>query len=902
MSLAVYRRKRDFHKTAEPEGKRAKTRGGNAFVVQKHAASRLHYDFRLELDGVLKSWAVPKGPSLDPKTRALAVEVEDHPVAYGGFEGIIPAGEYGGGTVMLWDRGTWEPVGDQGDAAKQLRAGRLHFVVHGEKLRGEWTLARMKTERGRAQWLLIKRSDDEARPGDAYGIQDRKAKSILTGRTMDEIRRNADRTWTKHGEKRKEPVAQKTTKARRVKKGTPKRRSAPLLTPATIAKLPGVKRRVPPGTFTPQLATLSPQAPEGDDWLHELKFDGYRILAYHDGRKVRLVTRNGNDWTSKFPRIAEAVGAMNFKGLLDGELVAMDEHGVSQFQKLQNAVRLGRQNELLYYVFDLPYCGGYDLGAVPLVERKAALAQLLATNPEGSSGAVRYSEHIVGDGAKVLAGACRRGLEGIVSKHAASPYGHRRSDAWLKVKCHGRQEFVIAGFTAPRRSRAGFGALLLGYFDDGRKLKYAGKVGTGFTEQSLRDLKRRLDELETSECPFVEPPAEARRNRPTWVEPKLVAEIEFTEWTADGALRHPSFQGLREDKEAGAVVRESRFVRRAHDTKSTTARAGKLANGTSPKAGMTKAAAAKAGAVVRSGADAEVAGVRISHPDRVLYPDVGLTKLDVARYYEAVGRWILPYVVDRPLTIVRCPEGQAGECFFQKNWKNTLPKQVGKVDVPFADGVQQYVMIDDLAGLIGLVQVGALELHPWGSKVDKLDRPDQIIFDLDPGPGVTWKDVRAGAVQIRDLLAELKLETFLRTSGGKGLHVVLPLARRNDWDEVKSFAHHVSQGLERHQPTRFVSVMAKDRRRGKIFVDYLRNQRGATSVASYSTRNRAGAPVAMPIGWDELGRLKSPAQFTVENALPRLAKRKADPWAEFFATRQTLTQAVQRAARQFAEG
>ncbi|MGC3967737.1 MAG: DNA ligase D [Pirellulales bacterium] len=874
MSLTEYRRKRNFRKTAEPRGTRGSKHEQRVFVVQKHAASHLHYDFRIEVDGVLKSWAVPKGPSLDPKIRALAVEVEDHPLDYGDFEGIIPAGEYGGGTVMLWDRGTWEPAdGNKSSGAMELRSGRLNFVLRGDKLRGEWTLVRMKTERGRAQWLLMKRSDDDARAGDGYRIQIRRPRSATTVRTLEEIRLAADRTWNKQDEVRKESAEPQQTKTAKQK---PRSRSLPK----------GATKRKPPRSFSPQLATLADEPPDGDDWLHEIKFDGYRILAFCDGRRVRLLTRNGNDWTKKFPRLAAAVAALDFSGVLDGELVAVDERGVSRFQKLQNAIRDGRQRELLYYAFDLPYFHGYDLRGASLVERKACLEQLLSTNPEGADGTIRFSDHVVGDGVKMLAGACRRGLEGIVSKRSASSYEHHRSGAWLKIKCHGRQELIVAGYTAPQRTRTGFGALLLGYFDERRQLRYAGKVGTGFNEQMLRDLKRRLDKLHTPECPFAERPLDARRGRVTWVEPKLVAEIEFTEWTDDGALRHPSFQGLRDDKEAGEVMRERRATK------------------TSAKPRLRKAQRkpSKEAAIKRPSGDSEVGGVRISHADRVLYPDAGLTKLDVARYYEAVADWILPYVADRPLTIVRCPAGQSGECFFQKNWNGTLPPQVGKVDVPTDDGKQQYVAIHDLAGLIALVQIGVLELHPWGSQSDKLDRPDQIIFDLDPGPGVSWNDVRKGATQVRDLLAKLKLQSFLRTSGGKGLHVVVPLARRNDWNEVKTFAHNISLGLERHMPERFVSTMSKDRRRGKIFLDYLRNQRGATSVAPYSTRNRPGAPVAMPVAWEELGRLKGPAQFTVENALKRLARRKDDPWREFFKIRQSLTRNALESVRTFAAG
>ncbi|MBA4019109.1 MAG: DNA ligase D [Pirellula sp.] len=876
MSLAKYRRKRDFRKTAEPSGAKRPAKHGNSFVVQKHAASHLHYDFRLELDGVLKSWAVPKGPSLDPGVRALAVEVEDHPVEYGGFEGIIPAGEYGGGTVMLWDHGTWECLGN---AARDYKAGRLHFRLQGEKLSGEWTLARMKTERGRAQWLLMKRSDDSALRGDEHGLLEREDRSVATGRTMEQIAAQSDRVWGKTGEVEQPKANRKKQSSKKVK---PERSSR-------VELLRGAKKHRAPKTLAPQLATLATAAPDGDQWLHELKFDGYRLLAFGDGTRVRLLTRNGKDWTRKFPRIAELLQEWKFDGIMDGELVALDDAGASNFQKLQNAIRNGSQNSLIFYAFDLPFFAGYDLREVPLEQRKEQLASLVKEHARSQTGPIRLSEHLEGDGAEFLNTVCRRGLEGIVCKRRDAPYASRRSPNWLKVKCSGRQEFVIGGYTRPGGSRTGFGALFLGYFDDRGALRYCGKVGTGFNTATLNVLKRQLDDLATDECPFASPPVEATRGKPTWVEPKLVAEIEFTEWTEDGALRHPSFQGLREDKEALDVVREVKSVRK-------------------PRAELRQAAAARSStrnSMLRKSAQrisaqneaVEVAGVRLTHPDRILYPDAKLTKRDVAQYYEAVADWILPYVTERPLTIVRCPEGQSGECFFQKNWKNTLPAQVGKVAVRIDSGKQDYVMIDDVAGLVALVQVGALEFHPWGSKKPRLETPDQIVFDLDPGPGVAWSGVRSAARELRVVLEELGLQSFVRTSGGKGLHVVVPLTGRNTWEQVKTFAHDIAFGMARHKSDTYVSTMSKDLRKRKIFIDYLRNQRGATSVASYSTRNRAGAPVATPVAWEELGRLRGPAQFTVANVPARLKRLKSDPWQEFFKTRQSLSNESLRAAR-----
>jgi bifunctional non-homologous end joining protein LigD len=924
MSLAKYRKKRDFRKTREPAGStvRANPRaiGRSRFVIQKHAASRLHFDFRLEFDGVLKSWAVPKGPSLDPGVKALAMEVEDHPVDYGGFEGTIPQGEYGGGTVMLWDRGTWEPE-DATPAATRaaFKKGHLKFTLHGERLTGSWTLQRIRLERGRAPWLLIKRSDDAARPGDRHGVVERETTSIDTQRTMDEIAAG-NREWTKHGArtvKRKPPTAEKPRKTTEKTKTTKKVKSASsTLDPST---LDGAKRGRVPKDFSPQLATLSDHVPEGDEWLHEMKFDGYRILAEKHGAPVRLVTRNGNDWTAKFSRLAEAVAALPTDDcVLDGELTAVDERGVTHFQKLQNAIREGRQSELIYYAFDLPFCAGYDLRAVPLAARKDALAELLRSSSKtGAPKArpIRFSDHIVGTGSKVLAEACKNGLEGIVSKQAESRYESTRNAAWLKTKCHGRQEFVVAGYTPPGGARHSFGSLLLGYYDKAGELQFSGKVGTGFDDKTLTELKSKMDKLATEEMPFVSVPRAIERERPTWLKPKLVAEIEFTEWTADGALRHPSFQGLREDKKASEVVREKtireKLKGKAMAKRSTVKTKRARAAGHSMAAkkptrrkvtkksdGDERPVAVAESHVAKAGAE-EFAGVRLTHPERVLFKDAGLTKLDIAEYFAKVADWILPYVVNRPVTLVRCPEGEGGECFFQKHWTESLPDAVGQVSVPMKSGKEAYVAISDLSGLIGLVQMSVLELHPWGARADDLEHPDQITFDLDPAPDVKWDAVVQAAQDLRAILKQLKLETFVRTSGGKGLHVVLPLARKNTWDEAAGFAHNIALGLANHEPTRFVANMRKELRKGKIFVDYLRNQRGSTSVANYSTRNRPGAPVAVPITWKELTKLRGPAEFTVMTVPKRLAKLKRDPWDGFFAVKQTLTKAMLDAAEKF---
>jgi bifunctional non-homologous end joining protein LigD len=783
--LAAYRRKRNFAVTKEPRGGRAA--GSRLFVIQKHAASRLHYDFRLELDGTLKSWAVPKGPSVDPSAKRLAVHVEDHPIEYGSFEGVIPKGEYGGGTVMLWDRGRWEPVGD---ARSSYRKGRLKFRLHGEKLRGIWNLVRMTgpaSEDGK-NWLLIKDRDDDAGGNEPT---ESKEKSVATGRSMDSIAR-----------------------------GRVRRPNAP-----------EAHRGKAPSGFSPQLATLASEAPEGDDWLHEIKLDGYRILAFVAGGRVRLQSRNGLDWSARFPQVVRAVHKLPMKdAVIDGEVVALRPDGTSDFQQLQNVMRSKEPANIAYFAFDLPFYAGNDLRALPLAERKSVLAGLLAG---AGSGVVRFSEHFRGDGENVLKHACGLGLEGIVSKRADAPYESRRSATWLKVKCSSRQEFIIAGWTDPRGARHGFGSLLLAHHDAEGRLVYSGKVGTGFNNALLAGLSRRLRAIERRSHPLDLPPPQSQTRGAHWVRPAIVVEIEFTEWTKDGRLRHPSFVGLREDKAPAKVVREI------------------------PRKGATPAPRY---------------GARLTHPDRVLWPDAKITKAGLAAYYESVAGLMLPHVVGRPLAIVRCPEGLGSPCFFQKHPSSKT---------------SEHLTVEDLDGLISLVQMGALEIHPWGAATERLDRPDRLIFDLDPGPGVTWAHVVEGALAIRDRLAAAELRSFVRTSGGKGLHVVSPLARRTSWDDLKSFARGVAEELAHDRPARYVAAAAKSRRRGRIFIDWLRNGEGATAVASYSTRARPGAPVATPLRWDELAAIGGGDAFTVASMAKRLAEA-GDAWPDFFSLKQSI--------------
>jgi bifunctional non-homologous end joining protein LigD len=873
MSLKEYKRKRDFHKTPEPVGGESNPASGLRFVIQKHAASRLHYDFRLEHNGTLKSWAIPKGPSLDPTVKSLAVQVEDHPIDYASFEGLIPQGEYGGGTVMVWDQGTWEP---EVDPEKGLKQGKLKFRLHGTKLNGSWAIVRMggRAGDGGKNWLLIKHRDEESKPAAKFDVLKREPKSVLSGRDMEMIASDADAIWSSNGKSAGKAKAKSPTEKRATK--TPSRK------PTDVAKVTGAKEAPFPESFTPQLATLASRVPDGDGWLHELKFDGYRILALFEGRKkVRLITRKGNDWTTRFQTVADALAKLKLRNtILDGEVVSLDQHGVSNFQQLQNSIKSGDTASLAYYVFDVPYLGGYDVTQAPLVERKEVLAGfLLSANPK-NAGVVRYSDHIQGQGESVLQHACRSAMEGIIAKRADCAYHQFRSPDWLKVKCLKQQEFVIGGYSKPEGSRVGFGALLLGYYDNG-ELKYAGRVGTGFTSQSLKQIASELKKRRTDEPSYEKPPTGSERRGVTWVKPELVGEVEFTEWTTDGRLRHPSFQGLREDKPAKEVIREM--------PKSPPKRVNETGrNGRAPAKSKNSRPSAK-----RAEAETTIAGVRLTHPDRVLYPDDGFTKRDLAEYYEGIADWILPYVVERPLTLVRCPGGHTGECFFQKHITGTLPGTLHGVPIKEKGKKEEYIGIDDTAGLISLVQMGTLELHPWPAREDNVERPDYLVFDLDPGEGTTWKDVIRGAVEMRELLEGVGLSTFLRTSGGKGLHVVVPIDRRTTWDDFKQFAKSVADRMTRDAPDRYIATMSKAKRHGKTFIDYLRNQRGATAIASYSTRRRKGAPVAVPIAWDELSAKTRPDMFNIKNLPKRLDKLKKDPWADFFKVRQSITAKIQ---------
>ena len=878
--LKTYWSKRRFGVTAEPRGKAAGGKG-HAFVMQKHAATRLHYDLRLELDGVMKSWAVTRGPSLVPGEKRLAVEVEDHPIDYNKFEGTIPKGEYGGGTVMIWDRGSWEP---DHDPHKGLAKGHLDFHLDGEKLSGGWHLVRMhrRPNEKRNNWLLIKANDESARGPRDKDILEEMSRSVTTGRTMDEItdgapKKTPKRAATKPGKPK--PTARaggpKTkTSGKATSKASSKRKTAALKAGSAVRRSP--KGNVPlPGFVEPCLATLSDKAPDSTNWIHEIKFDGYRLQARVDRGKVKLLTRKGLDWTAKFAATAAALAKLPAEtALIDGELVVEGPDGVSSFSLLQQALTAGDDDRMVYYVFDLLHLEGQDLRSEPLEQRKATLGKLIAHTPKNAP--IRFSESIEGKGTPLHKHACQLGLEGIISKLRDAPYRSGRGTDWLKTKCSDRQELVIAGYAPSTNDAHSIGALALGYYDSG-ELIYAGRTGTGFTHEFARELYRKLKPYERKVSPFVKlPPEERGKNGAIWLEPKFVAEVNFHGWTHGTRVRQASFQGLREDKKPSEVVRERKKV--------IAARAGTVSRRTvatnkPPVKSSVKKAVKK---------DVSVGKVRLTHPDRVYWEDAGVTKQDLAEYYGKVWNYMRPHVTGRVIAIVRCPEGATGQCFFQKHATAGVdPKFLHLVPEPDGD---KSIAIDDLDGLIALAQGGALEIHVRGSTIDHLEDANRLIFDLDPGPGVKWNDLVAAAREVRERLADLDLESFVKTTGGKGLHVVLP-TKQTPWQEAKDFAHALAGAMEADSPDRFVSSSTKAKRPGRIFVDYLRNSREATAVAPYSTRARAGAPVAVPITWTELSSLPSSNRYTVLNIAQRLGRLRKDPWADIGKVKQALPKA-----------
>jgi bifunctional non-homologous end joining protein LigD len=834
MALERYRERRDFNATPEPKGRKGR-RKGQSFVIQKHAARRLHYDFRLEMDGVLRSWAVTRGPSLVAGDKRLAVHVEDHPLEYGDFEGTIPKGEYGGGSVLLWDRGTWAPIGD---AAKGYAKGHLEFELMGVKLHGRWHLIRMQGKPGetRENWLLIKADDAAARPEGAPDILEEQPLSVATGRGIADLAGEAP-GWSSKTGRLTQPKGRKTRR-----KAAPAAEEEPVAAalpdPATIK---GARKERLPDFLSPMLATLAPTAPTGERWLHEIKFDGYRLQARIEAGRVKLLTRSGLDWTDRFGKaVPAALRALPLgAALIDGELVVETGSGASDFSALQADLSEGRQDRFLLYCFDLLHLDGYDLRALALLRRKEMLEQILAE----AGGPLRYSGHFEESGATVLRHACRLSLEGIVSKLRDSPYRTGRGKSWIKSKCSARQEFVIGGYVPSTAARNSIGSLALGVHDGG-KLVYVGRVGTGFSASVASDLFRRLERMRSEDSPFAAALTADQGRKLRFVRPELVAEVEFRAWTGDGHLRHAAFRGLREDKPASEIRRE---------------------------AAPGDAAPAKAAAHPN---------VKLSHPDRLYWPEEGITKEGLADYYTQVWRRIAPFVVNRPLALLRCPDGINGQKFFQKHaWKGMNPN-IRLVEDPKDPG-DPLISIDSLDGLVALVQSAALEIHPWGASLEDWERPDMITMDLDPGEGVAWEKVIEAARELRQRLTDAGLAAFVKTSGGKGLHVVAPLKPHAAWPEAKAFAKAMADSMAADAPARYVATIAKAKRKGKILIDYLRNQRGATAVAAWSTRARPGAAVSTPLAWDELGPEIGPAHFTVANLPARLAALPTDPWEDF---------------------
>jgi bifunctional non-homologous end joining protein LigD len=821
--LKTYRNKRDFTKTPEPPPGAITKKQGYSFCVQKHDATRLHYDFRLELDGVLKSWAVTRGPSLDPSDKRLAVRTEDHPLAYGDFEGTIPHGQYGGGTVMLWDEGYWEPIGDPHDG---IKAGNLKFTLHGQRMQGKWVLVRMRAKEGEKHknWLLIKENDDEAHHGDDGAFLDDNAFSVKTGRKMETIAAGTD-VWqsrpVKHDAKLKKKLEIKHKEAsRHITSLTSKYKS-------------------------PQLATLVEEIPKGNEWVHEIKFDGYRILCFVSHGEVAIRTRNGHDWTDRFPTIANALAELDVdNAVFDGEAVVHDDKGRTDFQDLQAALGEGGDTSQIHaYLFDLLHLNNIDLTKRPLVARKTLLRRTLS-DIDLETGPLHFSDHM-SEHADLIGKVCELGLEGIISKKAHAPYLMARSKSWVKSKCGLRQEFVIVGFTKAKNNHRAIGALHLAYTKDD-KLVYAGKVGTGFSGSSAQQIRDMLEPFIVKKAPISGISLLAQRGS-TWVKPELLCEVSFTEWTGEGHVRHPSFEGMRADKRPEDVTIEKPVALEETKSKKT---ADKMI----------------------------VSGVTITHPERIEFPDTGLTKGELAEYYGAVAKLMMPDIAGHPISLLRCPSGVGAECFFQRNPDKYMRKNVHPFPWTHNNKTHEYLYVTDEKGLVFLIQMGVVEIHPWGATADNIDYPKRMIFDLDPDPSVPFEAVKLAALDVRQRLKKrYKLESFVRTTGGKGLHIIVPLdGKSQDWAAVKSFAENFADDMVRDVPDAYVATMTKSKRAGKIFVDFFRNDYTATAIADYAVRARPGAPVAVPLDWNELDDLKAGNAFTVKDVLKRIKTVKID--------------------------
>ncbi|MGX9379833.1 DNA ligase D [Pseudomonas sp. JQ36] len=858
-NLDDYNRMRDFSATSEPaavkrRGRSKATEHALQFCIQKHDASHLHYDFRLELDGALKSWAVPKGPSLDPKVKRLAVHVEDHPLDYATFEGSIPEGHYGAGDVIVWDRGVWIPLEDP---AKAYAKGKLKFELQGEKLSGIWNLVRTHMPGKKENWFLIKHQDSAARPQDDYDVLSAEPDSVLSERTLI--------SKPKLAAEQAKPVKKSPAKPRKAGSGT--------LTGARKAKLPA--------QLKPELATLVDSAPEGQ-WSYEIKFDGYRIMARIDHDQVQLFTRNGHDWTHKLPQQAQALAELGLESAwLDGEMVVANEHGVPDFQALQNAFEAGRSASIMYYLFDMPYLNGVDLREVPVEERRAALSTVLGGHEQPL---LRFSEAFDETPDALLNSACQMQMEGLIGKRLGSPYVSRRSSDWIKLKCKHRQEFVVVGYTDPKGARSAFGALLLGLHDrDSGELRYAGKVGTGFNETTLKSILAQLKPLQVKKAAVVNPPSGFEAKGVHWLKPNLLAEVAFAEMTKDGSVRHAVFHGLRNDKPAKSITEE-----RAKPVKtSAKATPSKKAASTKKTAESKKATEPKKAEPAPSQLGLASGKVRITHPDRVIDAVSGTTKMQLAEYYASVAEWILPQLKDRPVALVRAPDGIAGELFFQKNAERLAIPGITTLDKDVTG--QPVMLINNAEALIGAVQMSTVELHTWNATTVDLDKPDRFVLDLDPDPALPWKSMVEATALTLTVLDELGLKAFLKTSGGKGIHLVVPLTRKHGWDEVKDFSHAIVSHMAKLLPERFSAVSGPKNRVGRIFIDYLRNGLGATTICTYAARTREGLPVSVPLFREEVGEIKGGNQWNISNVHERLNDVGDEPWADMKKTRQSIT-------------
>ncbi|MBB4128809.1 bifunctional non-homologous end joining protein LigD [Xanthomonas translucens] len=907
MTLREYARKRRFGATPEPaDDSVAAPSRRPIFVVQLHHASSRHYDFRLEADGVLKSWAVPKGPSLRVGEKRLAVQVEDHPLSYAGFAGDIPEGHYGAGHVDVFDHGTWSC---DGEPLAAIAAGKLDFVLHGERLNGNWKLVRTALRGKQPQWLLIKRDDAFAADRDADDLLQEPVSASAPKRASKAARPAKDAKAGKASRRTRAalPVTSAAAGAAAPPAARPRRSDAAWRKRALA--LDGARDRPCPPGERAQLTLLRDRAPDGAQWLHEIKWDGYRLLADLDAGQAMLRSRNDQAWTDTFPEVARAVQALPVsEARLDGELVVLDADGRSDFSALQRVIEGSSKQPLRYLVFDLLGVAGVDLREVPLLQRKQLLRELLGDTP----GVLAYSDHVLGRGPEVFAAAAAKGYEGVVSKRTDARYHGGRGSDWVKTKHENSDDFVIVGYTDPKGARSGFGSLLLAQRSDGG-LRYVGRVGTGFDASGLRRLLVQLQALH-SEQEVVDIPAHAPFPR-RWVRPQLVAEVAFRGWAKEGLLRQAAFKRLREDKPLqdlggdrapapaaaqGNRAVAARTVAAAKKTapaargsakpakRSTTAKDDAAQTGAAKRKPAPRASAATQKAASSASNDAAAAAVVITHPERVVYPSAGISKGEVAAYYRAIAPWVLEEVAGRPLSLLRCPDGAGGECFFQKHNNRALGQHVHAIALKQKSGTEDYLYIDDLAGLLELVQMNTLELHPWGSTVDDPEHPDRLVFDLDPGEGVSWTQIKAAAREIRTRLRETGLESFVRLSGGKGLHVVVPIVPGADWEQARDFCEAFAQALASSAPERYVATMSKAKRNGVIFIDWLRNGRGNTSVCSWSLRAREHATVAVPLRWEELARIASPQAFPLAKALQRAARLREHPWKEMDTLRQRL--------------